>query len=115
MNKTSEKTKRIINWVLTGLVAFVFLGSAAGKLFTNEEALKMATSFGLDAKTYTMLGIVELVCAILFIIPRTGIFENMLLELLEHSSSKTTEIYTHVSNKNYSKYIHAEMIYEEFL
>ena len=79
MNKTSEKTKRIIYWVLTGLVAFVFLGSAAGKLFANKEALKMANGFGLDAKTYTMLGIVELACAILFIIPRTGIVGTMLL------------------------------------
>ena len=96
MNKTSEKTKRIIYWVLTGLVAFVFLGSAAGKLFANEEALKMANGFGLDAKTYTMLGIVELVCAILFIIPRTGIVGTMLLAAymggaiashLEHSIS----------------------------
>ncbi len=58
MNKTSEKTKRIIYWVLTGLVAFVFLGSAAGKLSANEEAIKMAVGFGLDAKTYTILGIV---------------------------------------------------------
>jgi DoxX-like family len=75
----SEKTKRIIYWVLTGLVAFVFLGSAAGKLSANEEALKMAAGFGLDAKTYTMLGIVELVCTILFIIPRTGIVGTLLL------------------------------------
>ncbi len=75
----SEKTKRIIYWVLTGLVAFVFLGSAAGKLAANEEAIKMAAGFGLDAKTYTMLGIVELVCAILYIIPRTGIVGTLLL------------------------------------
>jgi hypothetical protein len=79
MNKTSEKTKRIIYWVFTGLVAFVFLGSAAGKLSANEEAIKMAAGFGLDAKTYTILGIVELVCAILFIIPRTGIVGTLLL------------------------------------
>lgn len=75
----SEKTKRIIYWVLTGLVAFVFLGSAAGKLSANKEALKMAAGFGLDSKTYTMLGILELLCAILFIIPRTGIVGTMLL------------------------------------
>lgn len=75
----SEKTKRIIYWLLTGLVAFVFLGSAAGKLFANEEALKMASGFGLDAKTYTMLGIVELLSVILFIVPRTGIVGTLLL------------------------------------
>ncbi len=71
--------KRIIYWVLTGLIAFVFLGSAAGKLSANEEALKMAAGFGLDAKTYTMLGIVELLAVVLFIIPRTGIIGTLLL------------------------------------
>ncbi len=75
----SEKTKRIIYWALTGLVAFVFMASAAGKLFANEEALKMASNFGLEAKSYTMLGIVELLCVVLFIIPRTGILGTFLL------------------------------------
>jgi DoxX-like family len=71
--------KKIIYWVLTGIIAFVFLGSAAGKLSANEEALKMATGFGLDAKTYTILGMVELLSVLLFIIPRTGIIGTLLL------------------------------------
>jgi hypothetical protein len=75
----STKTKNIIYWALTGLVAFIFLGSAIGKFTANEEALKMAASFGLDAKTNTMLGMVELACLILFIIPRTGILGTFLL------------------------------------
>jgi hypothetical protein len=75
----SEKTKKIIYWVLTGLVAFVFLGSAAGKFSANEEALKMASDIGLDAKTYTMVGIVEVISLLLFIIPRTGILGTLLL------------------------------------
>jgi hypothetical protein len=76
---TSEKSKKIIYWVLTGLVSFVFLGSAIGKFTANEEALKMATSFGLDARTYFLIGATELVCLILFIIPRTGIIGTILL------------------------------------
>ncbi|MFN5183546.1 MAG: DoxX family protein [Bacteroidota bacterium] len=79
MNNKSEKSKRIIYWVLTGLVAFVFLGSAAGKLIANEEALKMAAGFGLDARTYTTLGILEVLSIILFIIPRTGTVGTILL------------------------------------
>lgn len=75
----SEKTKKIIYWVLTGLVSFVFLGSAIGKFTANKEALKMAANFGLDARTYTLIGVVELVCLILFIIPRTGIVGTLLL------------------------------------
>lgn len=88
--------KRIIYWVLTGLIAIVFLGSAAGKFSANEKALKIAAGFGLDAKTYTILGMVELLSIVLFIIPRTGMIGTLLLTAymggaiashLEHSDS----------------------------
>lgn len=75
----SEKSKKIIYWVLTGLVSFAFLGSAVGKLTGSETALKMATDFGIDASKYKLLGIVELVCLLLFIIPRTGVLGTVLL------------------------------------
>ena len=75
----SEKAGKIIYWVLTGLVAFVFLGSAIGKLTADAEALKMAANFGIDARTYTTIGVVELTCLILFVIPRTGVLGTMLL------------------------------------
>lgn len=75
----SEKTKKIIYWGLTGLVTLIFLGSALGKFTANEEALKMASGFGLNAKTYTMIGIIEIVCLLLFVIPRTGILGTLLL------------------------------------
>ncbi len=78
-NMKSEKTKKIIYWILTGLVSFVFLGSASGKLTGNEEAFKMAAEFGIDAKTYTMIGVVELVSLLLFILPRTGVIGTLLL------------------------------------
>ena len=75
----SEKSKKVIYWGLTGLVSFVFLGSAVGKFMANEEALKMASSFGIDVKTNTMLGLVEIICLLLFVIPRTGIIGTLLL------------------------------------
>ncbi len=75
----SKKSSNLIYWVLTGLVSLIFIGSASGKFFANEEALKMAASFGLDAKTNTILGIVELLSLILFVIPRTGILGTLLL------------------------------------
>jgi uncharacterized membrane protein YphA (DoxX/SURF4 family) len=79
MTKISEKANRIIYWVLTALIAFVFIGSAIGKLTANDEALKMATNFGLDAKTFSIIGVVELICVLLFIIPRTGVIGTLLL------------------------------------
>ena len=75
----SEKTKNIINWVLAGLVGFIFLGSAYGKLTGGAECSKMAESLGLNASTMTTIGVVELIAIILFLIPRTGILGTLLL------------------------------------
>ncbi len=75
----SKKTNKIIYWTLTGLVGFIFLGSAFSKFTANEEALKMGASFGLDAKTYIILGVIEVISIILFIIPKTGIIGTLLL------------------------------------
>lgn len=75
----STKTNNIIYWVLTGLVAFVFIGSAIGKFTANEEAIKMSESMGLSAQTMTYIGIVELLSIVLFIIPRTGVLGTLLL------------------------------------
>jgi hypothetical protein len=75
----SEKTKKSIYWILTGLVSFVFLASAFGKLSGNADALKMAAEFGIDPQTYMIIGIVELSCLILFVVPRTGVIGTILL------------------------------------
>jgi len=60
----SDKTKNTISWVLAGLVSFIFLGSAIGKFTADEEALKMASTFGLDAKANFSLGVIEIACLI---------------------------------------------------
>jgi hypothetical protein len=75
----SNNLKNIIYWVLTGLIAFVFIGSAVGKLTADADALTLAEDFGLNAQTYTFLGIIEIISIILFIIPRTGILGTLLL------------------------------------
>ena len=75
----SEKSKRIIYWGLTGLISAVFLFSASSKLSGNAEAIKMAESFHLDAKTLMWIGVLEVICLALFVIPRTGILGTLLL------------------------------------
>jgi ABC-type Na+ efflux pump permease subunit len=75
----NTKTKNIINWVLAGLVALIFMGSAFGKLTANDEAIKMAEGFGLNATSYMYLGIIELISVLLFLIPRTSIIGTLLL------------------------------------
>lgn len=74
-----DKTRNIIGWVLAALVGFVFIGSAISKFTGSADALKMAQSFGLNADSFRMIGVVELVSVILFLIPRTGIVGTLLL------------------------------------
>ena len=75
----SEKSKKIIYWVLTSLIAFIFIGSAMGKLISSEETLAMASNIGLKGQIYTVLGVLELVFVILFVFPRTGILGTFML------------------------------------
>tara|TARA_B110000459_G_C16193960_1_gene309207 strand:+ start:139 stop:510 length:372 start_codon:yes stop_codon:yes gene_type:complete len=75
----SEKSKKIIYWILTSLIAFIFIGSAMGKLISSEETLAMASNIGLNGQIYTILGVLELVFVILFVFPRTGILGTFML------------------------------------
>jgi hypothetical protein len=69
----TTKTKNIINWSLAGIVGFIFIGSVISKLTGSADAIEMAKGIGLDLSTFKIIGLVELVSVILFIIPRTGI------------------------------------------
>lgn len=75
----TTKTKKIIQWSLTGIVGFIFIGSAISKLVGGEEAIKMAEGIGLDANAFQTIAIVELLSVILFIFPRTGVLGTLLL------------------------------------
>lgn len=75
----SSKLYNILYWVFTVLVAFVFAGSALGKLIGQEEALQKAAEFGITKTVYFYLGVIELIALVLFIIPRTSLLGFLLL------------------------------------
>lgn len=75
----SQKTIKIISWVLTAVLAFLFAMSAFMKLTLSEETIAMASTVGLEGSTYRLIGIIELVSLALFIFPRTGIPGTLLL------------------------------------
>ena len=75
----TSKTKKIINWVLAGIIGLVFLGSGINKLMGSAEALTMAEGFGISAGNFKMLGIIEVSAVLLFLYPRTGILGTLLL------------------------------------
>lgn len=75
----TTKAKKIVSWSLAGLVGFIFVGSAMSKFFGGEETIQMAKGIGLTSETFKVLGIIELMSALLFLFPRTGIIGTLLL------------------------------------
>lgn len=75
----SQKTINVIGWTLTILLGLLLTMSAFMKLTKNEDAIVQAASVGIDAATYQLIGVIEIISLILFIIPRTGILGTLLL------------------------------------
>ena len=67
-------------WVMSALVALFLLGaSAAPKLMNSPLALEPLEVVGWPAKYLLLIGIIEVVVAILFIIPRTALLGAVLI------------------------------------
>ena len=75
----TQKSKNIIGWVLTGLLAFIFAASAIMKFSAGEQVVKSAVEMGITLGIIKILGVVELLSILLFIFPRTGILGTLLL------------------------------------
>lgn len=78
----SPKTQRIIGWVLSGLIAaFLILGSAMPKLFLADspDMTERLAEMGFNADVMKKIGIVEVLVAVLFVIPRTGFLGAILV------------------------------------
>jgi len=74
-------TKKLITWGLTGLVGILFLGSGAAKLMMIEGSKEAADTLkmGIDLSTLKSIALIEIIAAILFLIPRTGVLGFALL------------------------------------
>lgn len=73
----NEKTKKILGWVLAGLISAMLVFSAIAKL--AGAAGPMMAHFGFTESETMMIGIGEFVSAILFLIPRTQSLGTLLL------------------------------------
>ena len=71
------KTKTIIQWVLTGLVAFILIGSAMAKLTNGDQAAEIAKGVGGTQNLITIWGL-ENIIALIWIYPRTGVLGTLL-------------------------------------
>lgn len=74
----SKKTRNIVTWILSFVVAFIFISSGLFKLFGGEKTAEMSKGVG-GIENLVTLGVLELVMTLLFLIPRTGIIGSLLM------------------------------------
>ena len=75
---TMSRGRRIAGWVLTGLLTASLLVSASGKLFGMAKVVEMMQKWGLG-NHLLLIGVGELVSALLFAIPKTHSLGVLLL------------------------------------
>lgn len=81
MSNVSEpsKGKVIATWILSGLVALMMLFAGGSKLAGAEEQVKGFAAMGFPAWFLYVTGVIEVVGAILLLIPKTAAFGVLLL------------------------------------
>jgi hypothetical protein len=65
--------------ILSALPVLMLMMSAVFKLTQNPQAVEGLSKFGYDAKVLVPLGIVEIGCVILYVIPQTAVLGAILL------------------------------------
>lgn len=75
----SKKIQQRAGWVIAIIIALLLAFSAFLKLSQNEMAITQAKFMGISPAQYQLIGVVELVSLILYLVPRTGIVGSLLL------------------------------------
>ncbi len=75
---TQSKGRRIATWILIGLIALTFISSAGFKLVRAQPVVEALEKWGLGGHIL-LIGIGELISAVLFLIPRTRSLGLLLL------------------------------------
>ena len=82
----SPKVMRIVGWVLSGLIgAFLIVGSGLPKLVESsdpemkKQMEEILNRIGWSAETIKVIGVIEIVIALLYVLPRAGFLGAILL------------------------------------
>jgi hypothetical protein len=76
---SSAKKRSIAGYVLTGLVAAFLTFDTVMKLLQIAPAVQGTTELGYPAGTVVVIGAIELVCLVLYLIPPTSVLGALLL------------------------------------
>jgi hypothetical protein len=76
----SPKMQRIIGWILSGLLAaFLIVGSGVPKFMDFPGKAELFEKIGWSVETIKGIAVVEIVIALLYMIPRTGFLGAILV------------------------------------
>ena len=76
---TTSKTQRRIGWGLTALTILFMLFDAAGKLALEAHVVEATTKIGYPVGAIRSIGVIALLCTVLYAIPRTAILGAVML------------------------------------
>jgi len=62
-----------IGWILSGLFALFMLGASVAPKFLSDIGAETMTALGWPGAPIHLIGALELICTLLFLIPRTGL------------------------------------------
>lgn len=65
-----SKGQKVAGWVLTGLVVLLLLASSTGKF--SAEAVAKSAPMGVSAGLLKLIGVLELVSALVYLVPKTS-------------------------------------------
>ncbi len=75
----TDKTKNLLQWIAAGLVAAVFVMSGIMKFNLTAEMVEKMASQGITPSVLKTLAVIEILSAVLYLIPRTAVLGTLLL------------------------------------
>ncbi len=89
----NAKTKRIVGWILAGLLGAAFIFFSIGKLTGNEETVKEFARLGYTSATFMLIiGILEAAGALGLLIPKLRILAALGLFIIMGGA-----VYSHIA------------------
>lgn len=76
---TTSRTAARVGWVLTGLLALFLIFDVVGKLLNVQQVKDATVELGLRDEMTPVIGVVLLVCLVLYLVPRTAFLGAVLL------------------------------------
>jgi hypothetical protein len=81
MNSQERSTRKstITGWIISGLPILMLLADGVGKLLKPEPVIQSTLELGYPESTIAGLGVILLICTVLYAIPRFSIIGAVLL------------------------------------